>query len=554
MLPLLLFVVVIAVQSQAATAPRDSRDVGRATCAISGRVTEQETGRPVPRAIVRLVAASHRREAITDAQGHYEFTGLDPGEYALWATPGELIATQLAQAYRATRPMAPFAEPPSNITLDPGEAPTDINIALARALAIEGRISDPWDAPMANVEVDIMRADGTPHHPSTTIHTDDRGEFRIFALAPGRYHVCARLWSSSAKMSEDELRLVDTCHLASTSESSATDITLDSTDAMGIDIRVQRSGTYSVSGVVLDADDTLVDRATIGALRDDHSVSAYATTHAGQFVLNGLTPGRYALWASIGGPDDPFDPRPPAREREFGQGLIDIDNVDASGIVMTVSKARKIAGRVRFEGRAPSANELRMSVQMSPPQVLNAIAERPPVSAVDDELNFELAGVYRLPLVVGIQGLPDGWVLKSVRYDGRDITNVATDFGAAARARRLDVLVTNRVAKPAIRVTDDAGHPVTAYQVVVLPADPARWNGVLAGLPDAPSRDGVSKLGPTLPGDYLVAAITPDDYRVLAHRPSRIDTLRSIARRVTFAEGDERILELHLTRLPSPRQ
>lgn len=550
MLPLLLFVVVIAVQSQAATAPRDSRDVGRATCAISGRVTEQETGRPVPRAIVKLVAASHRREATADAQGHYEFTGLDPGEYALWATPGELIATQLAQAYRATRPMAPFAEPPSNITLDPGEALTDINIALARALAIEGRISDPWDAPMANVEVQVMHADGTSVR-TMPGDSDDRGEFRVYGLAPGRYRVCALPQSFPPNTSNDRLRFVRTCHLASLSVSSAADVILDTEDATGIDIRVQRSATYSASGSVLDAVGAPAEGAFIGSMRDDQSMDSYGASRGGQFLLSGLLPGHYVVWASLGGPANPGDTRPLARERQFGYTTLDIDG-DTSGIVLSLSKGVKITGRVRFEGGARAPGQLRMVVQTRVSQAVMNFAERPPFSAVDDDLNFTLTGVYRVPLIVGMQGLPDRWVIASVAFEGRDITDIATDLGANPKGR-LEIRLTSRVARPRIRVTD-GGKPMTSYAVVLLSTDPPRRNSALGNTDGTPSRDGVLQLDAMLPGEYLAAALTSGEYELLMRDPSRIEALASIARRVRLAEGDDQMLELQLTRLPRARQ
>jgi hypothetical protein len=210
---------------------------------------------------------------------------------------------------------------------------------------------------------------------------------------------------------------------------------------------------------------------------------------------------------------------------------------------------------VLFEGDVPkAAGKLRMLVQMRLPQgPMSTIGSRPPFSAVDGDLNFELADVYRLPLIAGIQGLPDGWVVKSVRYDGRDVTDVATDFGHA-RERRLEVLVTNRVATPSVRITDDRGRSVTSYKVLLVPADPARWRGALWGASDVPSPEGVLKLGHIPPGDYLIAAVTWDDYRVLIRDPTRIDGLASIAQKVTLAEGDSRTMELHMTQLPAARQ
>lgn len=354
MLPPLLFAAIMAAQSQTVSAPRDPPSKPTATCAISGQISEQGSGRPLPRAQVSLamIAAPRQVEAVADAQGHYEFTGLEPGEYALWAAPGELVATHLAQAYKATVPMDLSIQRQPNIALESGEVLTDVNIALARTLAIEGRVSDAWDEPMANVDVGVVRADGRPMF-SRSVYSDDRGEFRIFALPPGRYRVCANPRSSWVRTADGKLRFVRTCHLASISESSAADVVLDAEDATGIDIRMQRSGTYSVSGSVVDAAGVSADGAMVSVVRHDHSIGANATSRGGQFSLSGLTPGPYTVWASIGGPRDPPDTRPPARDCEYGYASIEIGDADASGIVLSLWTPVKVAGRVRFEGRAP---------------------------------------------------------------------------------------------------------------------------------------------------------------------------------------------------------
>ena len=50
--------------------------------------------------------------------------------------------------------MVTFAAPPApNLTLKAGDVRSDLDIALVRTLAIEGRVLDPRDEPMADVEV-----------------------------------------------------------------------------------------------------------------------------------------------------------------------------------------------------------------------------------------------------------------------------------------------------------------------------------------------------------------------------------------------------------------
>ena len=60
--------------------------------AVSGRVTDQATGRPVPRMVVTAMASDVKTsgETITDEEGRYEIAGLQPGAYAIGVWHGQL--------------------------------------------------------------------------------------------------------------------------------------------------------------------------------------------------------------------------------------------------------------------------------------------------------------------------------------------------------------------------------------------------------------------------------------------------------------------------------
>jgi hypothetical protein len=140
--------------------------------------------------------------------------------------------------------------------------------------------------------------------------------------------------------------------------------------------------------------------------------------------------------------------------------------------------------------------------------------------------------------------------MKSVRYDDRDITGVAVDLSGTSPQSRLQIVVTNEVAWASVRVTDARGEPVTSYVPIVIPADPKRrlFSITADGMP---SRDGVVKLGPALPGDYLIAAVGPDDYWLLQRQPDRLDDLAPLAQRVTLVEGKGQVVDAPLVVLPS---
>ena len=62
----------------------------------------------MPGALVTLWTAGsseRSREVVADAQGRYEITAIEPGEYTLFAGPGEYRATHLRQAFGQPGPM-----------------------------------------------------------------------------------------------------------------------------------------------------------------------------------------------------------------------------------------------------------------------------------------------------------------------------------------------------------------------------------------------------------------------------------------------------------------
>jgi protocatechuate 3,4-dioxygenase beta subunit len=435
----------------------------------------------------------------------------------------------------------------STLRVKAGERRSAVDIALVRALAIEGRVVDPWDEPMAGVQIEIVRMDGTT---LSQAQSDDRGLFRAFRLAPGRYRVCADVGDAYVDAA-DASRLVRTCHPGSVTEVGASDVVVTTADAVGIDIRMQRTGAYSVSGSVVDATGAPVEAAFVNAYSlEDPQVSSNGSSRNGQFTLKGVTPGRHVVVGAIGCPPD----QGCAAERplEMGYAWIEVTG-DLTGVAVSLARATTVKGRVVFDGSPmPAPNRLTMVVQTMPPAGMDsAVPSQPPFSAVDDNLEFTLTGLYRLPLIVGIRGLPDGWAVKSVRVDRRDVTDILVDLGDAEAPRHLEIVLTNRVANASIRVTDERGQPVTSYRLAILPADRARWNRDIWPMEPTPSSDGVVKLGPRVAGEYLIAALDwADALTLIRERSRRLGDLAAIATRVRLIEGDSRTFDIPLKALP----
>jgi protocatechuate 3,4-dioxygenase beta subunit len=543
---------------QAGQAARDAVPAGSPPATVAGRITEQETGRPLSRALVNLTSAdrSLAKTAFTDADGRFEFSGVPPGRYSVVASAGDHRSTHLSRAYGQSDSDDPLAGPPvSVLTLAAAERRTDIDIALRRALGIEGRVVDPAGRPMAGVEVRLAGiARGVPGVSSQS--TDDRGEYRLYGIRPGRYRVCAQP-PNTPFLPETSSRLVRTCHPAAVEEFAAADVVLGADDAVGIDVQMQRRDVVSVSGTVYDANGQAAAGASVQvrALSDDGVSQHDSADSDGHYRLWGLLPGGYVATAYAGGqPMRAPDREPPTPASAYA--ILEVSGVDVPGFDLRLAPPVNLSGRVVFDdGGSPPPRQLRMTVSAPPTPELARMSGPPSTAPVDDALTFALAGLRPWPSFVLVNGLPEGWVVKSIGYGGRDIAGVPTTFGAEATRTRLEVHLTNRVGMPSVRVPSAEGRPIAPFRALLLPRDRERWPAaLLGGLAGQMPVDGVQRLGPQLPGEYLLAVLPTADYFVLIREPRRLADLASVATPVTVVEGEQPPFEVGLARLPTERR
>jgi hypothetical protein len=128
MLVLLLSALALQVAAPVRDVPRE-----KGSAAISGRVTERGSGRPLPRIVVSLLKpnSSTPLETLTDEDGRYQLTGVEAGAYALSAGLDRHRSTYLPQRYGADAPGVSNMDPQRpNLELKSGEARAGLDVAL----------------------------------------------------------------------------------------------------------------------------------------------------------------------------------------------------------------------------------------------------------------------------------------------------------------------------------------------------------------------------------------------------------------------------------------
>src|SRR5579872_4721956 len=164
-------------------------------CVVSGVVTKVGTAEPVRRALVTMMSSrggetaegeeiKGGRTVKTDGAGHFEFRNVSCTEHAL------LVEKNGYNRLRATNSRT-WLEGMS-VTLKPAEY-LHLAIELEPSTVISGKVIDEEGEPMMMAQVSAVSASVAngqrPMVPAGSVTTDDRGEYRIFGLPPGRYFV-----------------------------------------------------------------------------------------------------------------------------------------------------------------------------------------------------------------------------------------------------------------------------------------------------------------------------------------------------------------------------
>jgi len=122
--------------------------------------------------------------------------------FPLWkteTTPFRAANGYIAQPYGQRVANGPGAA----VNVSGGQPTKDINVALAPAANISGRVSDASGQPLINVPVQLVRYtyDSTGQRAYGSVGstvTDDRGAYRIYWITPVRYYLLAGKTSSGS--------------------------------------------------------------------------------------------------------------------------------------------------------------------------------------------------------------------------------------------------------------------------------------------------------------------------------------------------------------------
>ena len=503
------------------TPPRDGAAAAevKGTGRIRGRVVAADTGAPLRRAQIRVAATEQRinRGVNTDADGRYELTELPAGRYNIFVTRNGYVPLQFGQR-------RPF-ETGRPLDLADGQDAEKIDFALPRGAVIAGRVTDELGEPLAGVRMAAMRYQYLPNGQRRLtpvaggmfggFATNDLGEFRLYSLMPGTYVVSAMPADLGAMMmttpggpaapgTQNDGHGI-TYFPGTTNEDEAQAITVGLSDVANASFAMVPQRTTRISGIVRDSQGKPISTSLLLRTQSGNGSSMRMLTTSGadgRFSVGNITPGEHYIEVS---------PRPGSVESASVK--IQADGQEIADLVVGLMPGETITGHVTFEGTPPAPNSFRVFASSPDPGLPPPARNFDNTQGVVDEKGFfEIRGVFgramfnAAPAAPGL-GAPT-WFLKSVTFNGENITDIPFDASTARGDARIEIVMTDKQTTVSGLVKDARGQNITDYTAVIFPARlregaiATRYTRVVR-----PDQQGRFQTRGLPPGEYLAVAV-----------------------------------------------
>ena len=512
---------------------RDKPGPQTGTGIIRGRILGPDA-MPLRRAQIQLQPMSgadgEPRVTVTGDDGRYEFAQLQPGRYGLSASKGGYV--KIAHGQRR-----PF-EQGRPIDLTAGQVMDRVELTLPQGAVVTGRVTDETGEPVAHAYVQLSRYRFTNGKRRLQQlfgdSTDDRGEFRIFGVAPADYFLTAS-YSDASNRSADPVRYVRTFFPGTASVTDAQRVRVKLGEELsGVTLALIRQRAVSIAGVVRSSTATPAALTMVLARRADgnEELSDGVSGTDGAFWITGVLPGSYTVEA----------------RSFFGGGRasaqVTVGDADIGGVVLTMSSGAAARGRIRFEGGSPPRDLPPSQVFLFAVPATGGEGIDSPQPAVRSDWTFELTGLHGQLMLAG--GALGDWAIKTISVGGTDFTESTIDFGKGD-VEGIEVLLSNRHSEVAGRVTDSRGAVAGDASVVIFAADPDKWTGLTSKIASSRlDQQGRFSLKGLRAGRYLAIAL---DYLEEGeeHDPDLLKEWARFATSFTLGDGESRTVNLTVT-------
>lgn len=529
------------------------------TASVSGTVWHgSDRTTPVRRAVISIIAAdaSDVRSAVTDDSGRYTVENLAAGRYWIRAEK-PVYLTNLYGASRPGRPGAP-------VVIHENQQLAGLDVTLPRGGVLSGRIVLESGVPAAGLTVRaipaVEREAGGTYLPSQApFRTDDRGEFRIYGLAPGDYIVAAMPDSGGQaiqRRSETEVDLVlaklkqppavsgatvepENVHESPlvgfapsyfpgtplASEAGIVNVGLGD-ERTGVSFSFQPVALATLEGEVVRANgqspaSVVMVVEPVGPPMPLTATRSLRPTEQGRFVIPDLPPGVYHVRARAGataaGGTNAING---ANRPEWATAIVMVRGDAVRGVSLTLRDGYQLAGRFSTPAAVGPVVWTGARVRVIPigrdnVMVFNDAQLAPRVAPVAADGTFVIEGIeparYTIEVTPSASALRLGLRLSMIAHGEADLRDRPLTFEPGS-ITGVDVRFDTRATGLEGRITSVTGAPTAEYLIATFPADKTTWHPHSPRIQlTRPASDGAFRFEDLPPGAYRIVALTDVD-------------------------------------------
>jgi 5-hydroxyisourate hydrolase-like protein (transthyretin family) len=502
------------------------------------------------------------------------FTDLEPGAYRIVAGRNGFVRMNYGERFAGG--------PGTIVTVPAGQTLKDITFRMQQTATVSGRIRDASGEPAAGLSVSLVKPvynpNGRTFQTVGSGRTDDRGEYRLFWISPGRYYLAVSSNRSSlALLSIDGILIgggASPNEIANTGQPTVFyPGVVDPTRALtlevgsgrelpGVDIVLPQQPVYRVRGRVVDVNGQpprtvnifVIPRDTAFATLGTTSVNSNYNPVTGTFDLRDVVPGNY--WLRAQASESSVTATIPANmvgrtvsdaltsisgTRMAAQVSLDVSR-DTEDVVLSMSAGLSIPGVLRVEGTPlPATPSPRVALRPSAPNGLGIGTQLVNADGTFTLLNI-FSGEYRFLML----NVPPDYYIKEARIEQTDVLNQPWVIGDSVRGT-VEMVLSSAGGQIEGTVLDAKSQPASAILTVLIP-DQDRTRTELIKTAQSDQN-----------GKFTFRGITPGSYKIFAWEgidansymdPEVINQYEQQAKALRIAEG-EKLVQQEVKMIPA---
>jgi hypothetical protein len=404
---------------------------------VEGTVINAQNSRTIPRASVRLLGMKGvgSKSTRADGSGHFIFDRVEPGQYKLTAERQGFFSDEHHREYQPVLDVAA------------GQHLKDLPVRLMPTAVVTGAIVDEYNDFLQNVEVTLLarqvRLGQMYLQRAGKTVTDDRGQYRIAGLRPGKYYLAAEYKPNQAATQAFKIALADKIldrsaaggkqseplqavepdnpdqpftypplfYPGSGDFQQAQSIQVNPGDEMEADFIFLSAPVVSIKGRVVNGmSGGPAARATVAAYWTDYmegeALTGKVSPTDGTFEIRGVAPGLYKVKASFTEDGQAYE----------GEQAVEVGNQGALNV--------EIAGLPEFAaaGHVTMLSDGRTVQKRTPVEFVGeGLMPRVRANSIPPEFKFEAQLRPEHRYRVNVLNLPEDYYLKSVQLAGHEM-------------------------------------------------------------------------------------------------------------------------------------